>query len=444
MLEQAGDGGFQQGDLPGEHRADLAQRGHLPRERLAQLQAVQPGAAPGAEDAGAGDRDAEPGQDGMDLVLAAGADADQLLPVPGQLPQLAHLPRGDPRLGQPAHPQQISKISSVSLVVPGPPVGEPLHAQRAGQVHLRAGPGQRVRRPVPPVCCLQHHPRVLTGPGDLPAQLRRAVRDPRGLQLPAIRRHPHQHATAPVQVHPDDLPAVAGFRHKGLPTWWRRMHATSSIRQERRPAPSSHQGAHCHPSEWPLTCGYTIPRRVKTASCPCGVRNSGMSLVSATQLLDHVPGRPAESRYTQLSHCHPAIPCFGRAPHRSPDRCALRPHDRRMLVPHLRNPVWAAIFHGPATDSRPRPARWHRSARTPPQVPGFPPRPSAARREPTVLEGAPRYLPSRSSRSPPAKLLTATGRRCTSDAPGIDLAQTRAATGRRPAPRPRRSIQVAE
>ena len=39
----------------------------------------------------------------------------------------------------------------------------------------------------------------------------------------------------------DDLPAVIGFRHKGLPTWWRRMHATSSIRQERRPAPSSHQ-----------------------------------------------------------------------------------------------------------------------------------------------------------------------------------------------------------
>jgi DNA segregation ATPase FtsK/SpoIIIE, S-DNA-T family len=29
--------------------------------------------------------------------------------------------------------------------------------------------------------------------------------------------------------------------HKRLPTWWRRMRATSSIRQKRRPAPSSHQ-----------------------------------------------------------------------------------------------------------------------------------------------------------------------------------------------------------
>ena len=92
-----------------------------------------------------------------------------------------------------------------------------LHAQRMRQVHLRAGRSQRVRRPVPPVRCLQHHPRVLPSPGDLPAQLRRAIADPRGLQLPAITAHPHQHATAPVQIHPDDLPAVVGFRHKGLP-----------------------------------------------------------------------------------------------------------------------------------------------------------------------------------------------------------------------------------
>jgi hypothetical protein len=44
-------------------------------------------------------------------------------------------------------------------------------------------------------------------------------------------------------------------------------------------------------------------------------------------------------------------------------------------------------------------------------------------------EGAPRYLPSRPSRSPPDKLLTAIDRRCTSDAPGIDLAETCAAIG---------------
>ena len=51
----------------------------------------------------------------------------------------------------------------------------------------------------------------------------------------------HYDAAVPVRVHSDDLPTVIGFRHKGLPTWWRRVQATSSIRQERRPAPSSHQ-----------------------------------------------------------------------------------------------------------------------------------------------------------------------------------------------------------
>jgi hypothetical protein len=51
----------------------------------------------------------------------------------------------------------------------------------------------------------------------LPAQLGWAVGDSRGLQLPAIGGHPHQHAAAPVQVHPDDFPAYIGFW--GLPTW---------------------------------------------------------------------------------------------------------------------------------------------------------------------------------------------------------------------------------
>jgi len=62
-----------------------------------------------------------------------------------------------------------------------------------------------------------------------------------GAALLRSRLEPHQHAAAPVQVHSDDLRAVVGFGHKGLPTWWRRMHATSSIRQKRRPASSSHQ-----------------------------------------------------------------------------------------------------------------------------------------------------------------------------------------------------------
>jgi hypothetical protein len=43
-----------------------------------------------------------------------------------------------------------------------------------------------------------------------------------------------------MQVHSDDLLAVIGFRHKGFAAG-RWMHATSSIRQERRPPSSSHQ-----------------------------------------------------------------------------------------------------------------------------------------------------------------------------------------------------------
>ena len=121
-------------------------------------------------------------------------------------------------------------------------------------MHLRPGRSQSARRPVPPIRRLHHHLRRHPRPGDLPAQLRRAVSEPRGLQLPAIRTHPHQHTAAPVQVHPDDLPAVISFGHKGLPTWWRRMHATSSIRQKRRPASSSHQTVTALARSSPPTC----------------------------------------------------------------------------------------------------------------------------------------------------------------------------------------------
>ena len=47
--------------------------------------------------------------------------------------------------------------------------------------------------------------------------------------------------------------------------------------------PTVLQGAHPCPSECPLTCGYSIPRRVNTAFCPCGVRSFGVCLVSATR-----------------------------------------------------------------------------------------------------------------------------------------------------------------
>jgi hypothetical protein len=63
------------------------------------------------------------------------------------------------------------------------------------------------------------------------------------------------------------------------------MHATSSIRQERRPAPSSHQTVYSYPSEWPPTCGFSIPRRVKSAFCPRGVRRGHYDI--ATDIPGH-------------------------------------------------------------------------------------------------------------------------------------------------------------
>jgi hypothetical protein len=52
----------------------------------------------------------------MDLILAAGPQVYQLVPVAGQLPQFPHVRRGDPRLGQAAHPQQVSQIRGVADV----------------------------------------------------------------------------------------------------------------------------------------------------------------------------------------------------------------------------------------------------------------------------------------------------------------------------------------
>ena len=66
------------------------------------------------------------GQHGVHPGLEPGADDDQLRAVADQLAQLPHLRWGDPRLGQPAHPQQIRQIGGVAHVVLHPPIGEPL------------------------------------------------------------------------------------------------------------------------------------------------------------------------------------------------------------------------------------------------------------------------------------------------------------------------------
>src|SRR5262249_41290171 len=87
------------------------------------------------------------GQHGVDLVLAAGPQAHQLGPVPGELPQLPDLRRGDPRLRQPAPPQPIRQVRGVLLVVFDSPVGERLHPPKVRPVPLPAPP-----RPPRPAC----------------------------------------------------------------------------------------------------------------------------------------------------------------------------------------------------------------------------------------------------------------------------------------------------
>jgi len=58
----------------------------------------------------------------------------QLGPVADQLPQLSHLRRDDPGLGQAPEAQQVGQVGGVALAVLHPPVA-PVVAERVGQVH---------------------------------------------------------------------------------------------------------------------------------------------------------------------------------------------------------------------------------------------------------------------------------------------------------------------
>jgi hypothetical protein len=111
----------------------------LPGIRLGQHELIQPPRAPGAEDVRAGHLDAELGQHAVDLVLAAGAQLHRLAAVPRDLSQLADLRRGDPRLGQPTHPQQVGQVAGVELVVLDPAVAEGLDTERAGTLGTATG-----------------------------------------------------------------------------------------------------------------------------------------------------------------------------------------------------------------------------------------------------------------------------------------------------------------
>ena len=100
----------------------------------------------------------------MDLRLQSRSDRDQLGSVAHQLPQFAGLRRSDPRLGQPAHPQQIGQITGVAYIVFHPPVAESLDPQRMRQMHPRSAGLQHIDGPIPAVGRFEHHLGIRTRP----------------------------------------------------------------------------------------------------------------------------------------------------------------------------------------------------------------------------------------------------------------------------------------
>jgi hypothetical protein len=190
---------------------------------------------------------------------------------------------------------------------------------------------------------------------------------------------------------------------------------------------------------------------VKTAFCPRGVRRPGICLVSATHLLDHVPGSPAESSHIQCSIG--TLPSSASAGHvtEAPAAAAARRTGQAGQPPdcHISEIRFERPFSrlGPAMSRIPG---RHWRGGTDPQgharFPAFlPAAPGSIRRDavPPVsggpgaqpgdasaphAAGAPRY-PKQPGRGLPAKLLTAIDRRCTSDVLGIYLPWTCAATG---------------
>jgi len=99
-------------------------------------------------------------------------------------------------------------------------------------MHAAAQLGQRVNRPIPAIRGFQHHLRVLPGAGHHRGQLLAIVDDADRLQPLARLGHPHQHRTAPMQIHADILPTVIVFAHRGL------------LRRDGREHPDDHSGVH--------------------------------------------------------------------------------------------------------------------------------------------------------------------------------------------------------
>ena len=111
-------------------------------------------------------------------------------------------------LGQSVHPQQISQIGGIADVVFHPPVPKSPDSQRVCQMHARSRRLQRVDRPVPAIRRFQDHLGVRAGPFDLQPQRHRVVDDAHRRKLLPGFRLPYDHRPPPMQINPDELPAV--------------------------------------------------------------------------------------------------------------------------------------------------------------------------------------------------------------------------------------------
>ena len=138
-------------------------------------------------------QDPELGHHRVDLRLGRGAQRRQLGPVADQLPQLAHLRRGDPALGQIVPAQPVGQLGGVPHVVLDAP-GVPVQPQRMHQMHPGAVRLQQIGRPIPAVGALQGHLRVGAGLGDRHRQGHRVVVDLDTVRAP---RRPRSSARSP-------------------------------------------------------------------------------------------------------------------------------------------------------------------------------------------------------------------------------------------------------
>jgi hypothetical protein len=154
---------------------------------------------------------------------------------------------------------------------------------------------------------------------------------------------------------------------------------------------------------------------VNAAFCLCGVRSPGVCLVSATQVLDHVPSSPAESSCISPSHCRPGPgpgPPLSRRPAAADVRTPPAGQDMCRILSTLADPICTGILPT-SEDSRasPRTGRQAQSARSchdPAICPLADPisREEGSNTRTPRAPGAPPYIPGHPGSDLPARLMT--------------------------------------